>query len=59
MTTLSYFAADGNYGTADCVLLITDEWSTEDWRDVADCSDSERLSVALAISNKYTNKENN
>ena len=53
MTTLTYFASDGNYGSNDCVLLITDQWSAEDWREVEDCSDSERLSVALSISRKY------
>lgn len=53
MTTLSYFASDGNYGTADCVLLATDDWTAEDWRAVHDCSDDERLQVALEVHKKY------
>ena len=53
MTTLSYFASDGNYGSNECVLLVTDQWSAEDWREVEDCADHERIFVALYISNKY------
>lgn len=53
MSTLAYFSADGSFGTDDCVLLVTDKWSTEDWRDIEDCSDSERLDIALSIDAKY------
>lgn len=59
MTTRSYFAQDGSYGSNACVLLVTDEWTAEDWQRIEDCADDERLSIALDINNKYTNKENN
>jgi len=53
MTTLTYFAQDGSYGSNDCVILITDHWTAEDWREVEDCADHERLSIALSISRKH------
>ena len=53
MTTLTYFAQDGSYGSNDCVILITDNWTAEDWREVEDCADYERLSIALSISRKH------
>lgn len=59
MTTLTYFAQDGSYGSNDCVLLVTDEWTAEDWQSIEDCADDERLSIALDINNKYLNKGSN
>lgn len=53
MTSLAYFSEDGNYGTADCVLLVTDQWTEEDWNEIEDCADYERMSIALDISKKY------
>lgn len=50
---LSYFAMDGNYGTADCVLLDTSAWSESDWAEVEEAPDHYRMDIAIAISKKY------
>lgn len=50
---LSYFAADGNYGSADNLALVdTDEWTNEDWQDVDEAGDNDRLDVAKRIQAK-------
>jgi len=49
----SYFAADGNYGSADGMVVVdTTTWSEEDWTQVEEASDSERAQVALDLTRK-------
>jgi hypothetical protein len=46
---LSYFAEDGNYGTCEVVLLLTEHWTNADWEEVREASDRERIEVAMRI----------
>jgi hypothetical protein len=49
----SYFAVDGNYGSADGMVVVdTTTWSEEDWTQVEEASDSERAQVALDLTRK-------
>ena len=49
----SYFAVDGNFGSADVmVVLNTTNWSEEDWTQVEEASDSERAQIALDLTRK-------
>jgi hypothetical protein len=49
----SYFAVDGNYGSADGMVVVdTTTWSEEDWTQVEEASDSERAQVALDLTIK-------
>ncbi len=48
--TKIYFAADGSYGSADSLAVFdTSGWTDDDWFDIEDASDSERLAVAKEI----------
>ena len=43
MKQLHYFAADGNYGSADGLVLVdTSNWTEEQWQMIEDTSDSFR-----------------
>ena len=47
-----YFATDGSYGDLHgLVVCNTESWTEEEWQQIEDASDSERSSIALAISN--------
>jgi hypothetical protein len=48
-----YFTTDGTYGADIPLVVDTTKWTEDDWREIEDCSDSERLWVALEISKKY------
>ena len=49
---LTYFADDGNYGTCDVVLLFTDNWTDQDWLEISEATDSNRIDVAMAIDSR-------
>jgi hypothetical protein len=47
----TYFAADGNYGNADGLLVLdTSKWTDEQWDYVMNASDDDRLSEATRMS---------
>lgn len=51
----SYFAADGNYGDADALVVVnTNRFTDEDWQAIDEAGDEERAEVALSI---YRNLE--
>ncbi len=51
--TSTYFAADGNYGEADDLVVVdTTSWSQEDWDEVEEASDYERPVIAKTISER-------
>ena len=53
-TDMYFFSADGTFGTADgLVVCDTDQWTTEDWEQVEEASDSDRPQLALEIMNRY------
>ncbi len=49
-----YFAGDGNYGAADKVVIVkTEHWTEEDWLELEDAYDLDRVDVALSIDSRY------
>lgn len=51
---VTYFAADGNYGDAEDILIIdTSTWSDDEIEAVSMATDSNRLSVASQIAANY------
>lgn len=55
--SLSYFATDGNYGSADGILVLeTTGWSELDWQMVEGVSDEHRPTVARLITESYEPK---
>lgn len=49
-----YFAEDGNYGDATNIVIVdTTEWTEEDWNEVEEAPDYERVDIARSISKKY------
>lgn len=51
---VTYFAADGNYGDAEDILIVdTSKWSDEEVEAVAMATDSRRLDVARQIADNY------
>lgn len=44
---------DGTYGTSNIVLVDTSKWTDGDWEKLEDAGDSERMEVAVAISEKH------
>lgn len=52
--TTHFFSNDGSYGDAEDILIVnTDQWSEEDWRDIDDASDMTRLAIAREIEEKH------
>jgi len=52
--TLSYFAADGNYGNAAGLTVIeTTHWQDHDWAILDYASDQDRPQVAKIITESY------
>lgn len=52
-----YVAADGNYGSAENLVIIdTTNWTADDWELLDTAGDSERIETALQIN---ATKENN
>ena len=53
----TYFALDGNYGTADGMVVVdTSGWTEEDWQAIDEVGDSDRASLALALA-KHDSQE--
>ena len=51
MTTLHYFAADGNYGSADQLVIVdTSDWDVDEWDIIDQTPDSDRAMVAFQMS---------
>ena len=49
-----YFAQDGNYGSAEGLVLVdTDQWTEQDFELIDESLDSERAEVARKIFAKY------
>jgi hypothetical protein len=49
-----YFAGDGNYGAADRVAIVdTGHWTEEDWNELEDSYDLDRIDTALRLDAKY------
>ena len=49
-----YFAGDGNYGAADRVAIVeTGHWTEEDWLELEESYDLDRIDTALRIDSKY------
>jgi hypothetical protein len=49
-----YFASDGNYGAADRVAIVkTEHWTEDDWLELEEAYDLDRIDVALVIDSKY------
>lgn len=49
-----YFASDGNYGGADKVVILkTSHWTGDDWLELEEAYDLDRITVALSIDSKY------
>lgn len=52
-----FFSNDGSYGDSDDILIVeTDDWSEDDWRDIQDASDMTRLAIAREIAEKHRDK---
>ena len=55
---MHYFAEDGSYGTAECHRVFdTSEWTREDWQKIEECSDGDRLSLAVDINEERLPKD--
>lgn len=51
---LTYFAQDGNYGSADGITVMeTTLWSQLDWQMIDEVSDEHRATVARLITESY------
>ena len=51
----TYFAMDGNYGSAHGLVVIdTNGWNDEDWDAIENSTDSDRFIVAVTIAESYT-----
>ncbi len=49
-----YFAGDGNYGAADRVAIVdTGHWTEDDWLELEESYDLDRIDTALRIDAKY------
>jgi hypothetical protein len=48
-----WVADDGSYGSTQIVLVDTKDWTDADWEKLADAGDSERMEVAVSISEKH------
>ena len=47
----TYFAADGSYGH-HFLVINTDKWTEADWHKIENCSDSERIKIAIRLQKK-------
>lgn len=60
MAQPAYFAADGNYGDASDILIVdTENWTNDDWADMDEARDSDRLELAKKIAAKYNKGNDN
>ena len=48
-----WFAPDGSYGSGLPIVTDTTKWTEEDWREIEDTSDDERIWVAFGLAEKY------
>lgn len=49
-----FFAEDGSWGSAEGIQIFdTSEWSEQDFAQLDNCSDDERISIAKQIRDKY------
>lgn len=52
---MTYFAMDGNYGSAHGLVVIdTSGWTDKDWDRVESATDDDRFIVAVAIAEEYS-----
>jgi hypothetical protein len=53
-----FFSNDGSYGDAEDLLIVdTDNWTDEDWRDIDDASDLTRLDIAKDIAERHQREQ--
>jgi len=53
--TTSYFATDGNYGSAAGIVIAdTTSWSEEEWGEIEEASDYLRAATAENINTRHT-----
>lgn len=53
-----FFSNDGSYGDAEDLLIVdTDNWTDEDWRDIDDASDMTRLDIAKDIAERHQREQ--
>ena len=54
----TYFASDGNYGSAEDLLVIdTSQWTEEYWQLIDETPDNYRMMVAHRLHHGYTIEE--
>lgn len=54
----TYFAKDGSYGKSLGMIVVdTAEWTEEDWEQVENAYDDERVEVAYAVHFKGRNED--
>jgi hypothetical protein len=58
MSSDLWITDDGSYGTGKALIVKTAKWTEEDWQEFEQASDSNRLSVALQIGDRYYDNEN-
>lgn len=50
----TYFTSDGTFGDADAMVVYrTSHWTEEDWAEIENVPDSERLYSAETVALKY------
>jgi hypothetical protein len=57
---ISYFTADGNYGSDELIQIETETWTEEMWESISATSDYDRLDLARHFHNSehdFTLKE--
>jgi hypothetical protein len=47
-----WVAEDGSYGTNNIILVSTKKWTDEDWVELEESRDCDRLQTAIDISDK-------
>jgi hypothetical protein len=54
----TYFAKDGSYGKSSGMIVVdTAEWTEEDWEQVENAYDDERVEVAHSVHRKGRNDD--
>jgi hypothetical protein len=54
---LHYFAKDGNFGSAEELVIVdTTDWSDDEWADIDFAIDANRPMIALSLSTKKNAK---
>jgi hypothetical protein len=47
-----WVAEDGSFGQSQIVLIDTSDWTIEDWREMEEAGDYQRMNVALDIADR-------